>query len=193
MNASRAVLRTATEEHPSVVYESFVLGKRDIYVKAAFLKLGSHEDAREVANVALFKIFKHWDDALASESTAAFGMKILRNEIADTLRKRDRRPCSPAGLAFEPTVRPFAGMANEDIDQVAIRMELHQAIGRLPARQRECVTQHYLLGYDVADVADALGLSDSTVRTHLASGCRALAKALDVPDDDFADEKGPSS
>ncbi|MDJ0346639.1 hypothetical protein QMK19_37090 [Streptomyces sp. H10-C2] len=137
MNASRAVLPTAIEEHPSVVCESFVLGKRDIYVKTAYLKLGSHEDAREVANVALFKIFKRWDDALASESTAAFGMKILKDEIADTLRKRDRRPCSPAGLAFEPTVRPFAGMTNEDIDQVPIRMELrvHELQPPLPPRE----------------------------------------------------------
>jgi DNA-directed RNA polymerase specialized sigma24 family protein len=69
------------------LYESFVQRKRTRFVQWAQIKLGSLEDAREVTNEAFFKLFLHWDDALASTSADAFAFKILRDGVADALRK----------------------------------------------------------------------------------------------------------
>ncbi|MCC3772168.1 RNA polymerase sigma factor [Streptomyces sp. UNOC14_S4] len=186
MSAKNTVLRTATPEHQSVVYESFVLRKRDGYVKWALWQLHSMEDARDAANEALFRLYLRWDDALASASADAYGFKILRDTVVDMLRKRDRRPSTPIGLAFQATVQPIAGIPDEEIEQVSARLELHHAVAQLPERQRTCIALHYLMGHTVEEVADITGITDSTVRSHLSAGRTALAALLDPT----AHEKG---
>lgn len=173
-----------------MVYDSFVLDKRDEYVAYASFKLGSLDDAREVVNEAFLKLYVRWNDALASENTAAFGWKILHDGIVDALRKRDRRPAMPAGVAFEPSARPLAAIPDEEIDRVSMRMQVHQAVDRLPDRQRTCVSLHFLLGLPVKEVASLIGLSDSTVRSHLAVAMNHLAIELSESDPPPAHEKG---
>jgi RNA polymerase sigma factor (sigma-70 family) len=188
----RAVLGTACiEEHHPVVYDSFVLDKRDDYVAYATFKLGSLDDAREVVNEAFFKLYLRWDEALASENTAAYGWKILHDGIVDVLRKRDRRPSTPAGVAFEPSAHPVTGIPDEEIDRVSLRMQVNEAVDKLPDRQRTCVTLHFLLGVPVKEVASLIGLSRSTVRSHLAVAMNQLAIELTESDPPpAAHEKG---
>jgi DNA-directed RNA polymerase specialized sigma24 family protein len=96
-----------------VVYDSFVLDKRDDYVAYASYKLGSLDDAREVVNEAFFKLYLRWDEALASENTAAYGWKILHDGVVDMLRKRERRPDGRVDHAvanhLKPTSSPNLG------------------------------------------------------------------------------------
>ncbi|TQK49845.1 RNA polymerase sigma factor (sigma-70 family) [Streptomyces sp. SLBN-118] len=130
------------------------------------------------------------DEALSSENTAAYGWKILHDGIVDALRKRDRRPATLAGIAFEPSVRPLAAIPDEEIDQVSLRMQVREAVERLPDRQRTCVTLHFLLGVPIKEVASLIGLSDSTVRSHLAVAMNHLAIELTETDPPAAHEKG---
>ncbi|WP_159001347.1 RNA polymerase sigma factor [Streptomyces sp. SBT349] len=175
---------------PSAIYDSFVAGKREGYVRWAYVKLGSMEDAREVVNEVFFKIFLRWDDALASASADAFGFKILKDAIVDVLRKRDRSPCALVGLEFEPSVKPLLGIPDEEIERISTRMEIHQAIADLPARQQVCVTLHYLLGVSTEEIAGFTGMQPSTVRSHLAAARSSLASAFAVNPPTPA-EKGP--
>lgn len=46
----------------------------------------------------------------------------------------------------------------------------------LTDRQRECVTMYYLEGMKMKDIADRLGLSNSTVTRHIQSATRKLRK-----------------
>ncbi|MEU9015765.1 hypothetical protein AB0D12_40110 [Streptomyces sp. NPDC048479] len=71
-----------------MVYDSFVLDKRDDYVAYATFKLGSLDDAREVVNEACFKLYLRWDEALASENTAAYALfleGLLRDEPVEAV------------------------------------------------------------------------------------------------------------
>ncbi|WP_372412092.1 RNA polymerase sigma factor [Streptomyces luteireticuli] len=185
MSGRHTVLRTVTtEHHAQVAYESFVLGKREGYVTWAYTRLYSMEDAREMANEALFQIYLKWDDALASDNTDAFCFKILRNTVADELRRRDRRPVIPVGLIFEASTRPVAAVPDEEIERASRRLEVHYAVSRLPGRQQTCIALHYLQDYSTEKIADLTGLAASTVRSHLAAGCAALATTLTPPDGD---------
>jgi RNA polymerase sigma-70 factor (ECF subfamily) len=190
VSASEAVLGTALTERELTVYRSYVAEKRDSFVHWAYIKLRSTEDARDVVNEAFTKLYLRWDDALSSASTDAFSFKILHDTVADALRKRDRQPSTPAGLAFEPSVRPVAGIPDDEIDQVGARMEIHQAVDALPHRQRTCVTLHYLLGYPADEVADITGLAISTVYSHLASARVSLAQVLRTPEAPIAVKEG---
>jgi len=56
---------------------------------------------------------------------------------------------------------------------------LVRALRAIPARHRQAVVLHYLMGVDVADIAVEMGASAATVRSWLARGRASLAAQLD--------------
>jgi RNA polymerase sigma-70 factor, ECF subfamily len=65
-----------------------------------------------------------------------------------------------------------------------VRLDVERALGMLPRRQREVTVLRYYLGYDVAETAATLGVSEGTVKTSLFRARKALAAALGEPDDE---------
>ena len=64
----------------------------------------------------------------------------------------------------------------------AVRDDQHRqvlaAIDRLPCRQRQCVVLRYYAGLADAEIADALGVSLGSAKTHLRRGQQALHDEL---------------
>lgn len=60
------------------------------------------------------------------------------------------------------------------------RLDVLTALRSLPERQRQTVVLHYLADCPVATVADLLGLSEGTVKTHLHRGRATLYDLLEV-------------
>ncbi len=56
--------------------------------------------------------------------------------------------------------------------------EVVAAVRALPRRQRDCVVLRFYLELPVAEIADTLGLSTNSVKTHLQRGLRALEREL---------------
>jgi RNA polymerase sigma factor (sigma-70 family) len=52
------------------------------------------------------------------------------------------------------------------------------ALQRLPRRRREVLILRYYLDLDYAEIADAMGITQVTVRTTLARAISALAQLL---------------
>jgi RNA polymerase sigma factor (sigma-70 family) len=52
------------------------------------------------------------------------------------------------------------------------------AIDRLPMRQRQCIVLRYYSGLSDSEVADTLGLSLGSAKTHLRRGQQALHDQL---------------
>ena len=61
---------------------------------------------------------------------------------------------------------------------VGHRAEIAEALTALPARTRAAVALHYLAELSVRETADALGVSENTVKTQLKSGLVHLREVL---------------
>lgn len=59
------------------------------------------------------------------------------------------------------------------------RIDVERAVARLPRRQRQVITLHYLADLPVAEVAAVLGIGESSVKTHLGAGRSALRSLLE--------------
>lgn len=70
---------------------------------------------------------------------------------------------------------PASGLAGPTGD----RVDLERAIARLSRRQRQVVTLHYLADLAVAEVAVALGISESSVKAHLVAARAGLKTLLE--------------
>lgn len=135
----------------------------------------SREDAEDVVSETFLSLYRGMERLSESEEPAAFAFKVLRDTFADHCRKSDRRPVA-------------AGMDGESIDahrhapdavEPSLQMiDITRAIDRLPERQAECARLYLILDYETTEIARYLGISPSTVTSHLAIARSSLRTLL---------------
>jgi RNA polymerase sigma-70 factor (ECF subfamily) len=91
-------------------------------------------------------------------------LRVATNLAIDDIRRRRPEPAAERGMDPEETA--------------TTRVALAEALARLSRRQRTVVTLHYLSGLTEAEVADSLGLSLPTVKTHVRRGMATLRRSL---------------
>ena len=101
----------------------------------------------------------------------------LRSIVINLARDHNRRGL--VSLRHRPSAHADAPSAEEDAHARAERQEVIDALRALPRRQRDCVTLRYYLDLSIADIAETLGLSSNTVKTHLHRGLASLAQTLE--------------
>jgi len=132
---------------------------------------GDRAAAEDIAAEALARAFARWARLQRHPSPEAWVLRATINLAVD----RSRRRGNAASKAHQLGAAGAGGadVAGVGADLLAIRMALTEALHRLPKRQRHVVAMRYLADMSEADVADALGISRGSVKTHLS---RALSK-----------------
>ena len=133
--------------------------------RVAFRVVGSREEAEDIAQESLVKTCLAW--RRVSAYPEAFTAKVAGGKAIDVWRRRARRP-----QPERPEATPDA------TDKLALRLELTEALGHLPKRQREVVVMRYLADVSEAEVARALSCSTGTVKQHASRGLEALRARL---------------
>jgi RNA polymerase sigma factor (sigma-70 family) len=138
--------------------------------QVAYRVLGSSAAAEDVAQEALARAYSWW--SRISTSAQGWVAKVAYGLAIDQVRRQQSaRKYRQTISQHEPEPDP----KTED------RMDLMNAIERLPRRQRQVVVLRYLADQSEADTAHALGLRVTTVRRHAARGLSALGGHLVSP------------
>jgi RNA polymerase sigma factor (sigma-70 family) len=69
----------------------------------------------------------------------------------------------------------------------ADRVDVERALAGLPRRQRQISVLRYFLQLDTREVADALGVSEGTVKNSLSKARTALATSLRIDEQEEND------
>ena len=106
------------------------------------------------------------------ERAAAYLRSIVLNLARDHNRRglvslRHRLPADESPASIEDKI-----VLRED------QKEVIEALGNLPRRQRDCLVLKYYTELPVTEIAETLGLSVNTVKTHLRRGMSELGKRL---------------
>jgi RNA polymerase sigma-70 factor (ECF subfamily) len=142
--------------------------------RVARAALQNDADADDAAQQAFLKA---WQNLHRYDPARPFGpwlMRIVMNAAADLRRRRRVRqgeelPESLAGAGASP---------EQETERAMLRARLVRGLERLPARQRIAVTMFDAAGYSHAEIAEALGVPEGTVRSDVFHGRRALRKEL---------------
>jgi len=100
----------------------------------------------------------------------------LRSIVLNLARDSNRR-----GLVSLRHHLPFDDAVASVEDEIALRedqREVIEALRDLPHRQRDCVMLRYYHELGIAEIAETLGLSPNSVKTHLQRGLAALERRL---------------
>jgi RNA polymerase sigma factor (sigma-70 family) len=153
-------------------------------LRAAVLLLADAGEAEEVVQEAFARLLSKWSPLRQPERAAGYLLATTLNLARGRLR---RRGSARRFLASEPKHEDAAvsvWAAECPVDELAIarqdRGAVVEALRRLPARQKECLVLRYYLGLSEAEIAEAMGVSRGSVKTHASRGQAALATALEA-------------
>lgn len=125
----------------------------------------SGDDSDDLVAEAFARALNRWPAVSVLPYRDAWLMRVLINLSLDAARKRKRHP-------------PRRQEPEDEADQIATRLTMATALGSLPRRQREAISLRYLADLTEADVSEALGVSQNTVKRHLSRGRTALRSQL---------------
>jgi len=157
-------------------FERFVEHFRSKIFHYSWLMCGSPEDAEEVAQETLLKVFENFDQLREPERVRAWVFRIAKNVC---LMQRRKSVFAPEELPLEIDV-PDAGEAPErQVLSGELRAVIDRVIAELPPIYRAVVLLRDIEELSTEDTAQVLDLSVDVVKTRLHRGRAAMRQKLD--------------
>jgi RNA polymerase sigma-70 factor (sigma-E family) len=129
------------------------------------------DDPEDIAQEAFARLIRKHDRLRDPGSALAY----VRTSVCNLTRNRHRH------LRVVRRRTP-AGRHEDSSEQVAMVREEHRevlaALAGLPPRTREALVLRYWLDLSEREMAEAMGVSAGTVKSHVSRGLAALARAL---------------
>lgn len=163
------MIRGTRHEPPG--FSDFVAARGASLVRTATLLTHDHAAAEDLVQTALAKAWPKWE---RTEQHEAYVRKIIVHEFARGRRRKWRGEL--------PTEHLPERAQPDRTDAVAVRSDIVRALATLPAKQRAVIVLRYFHDYTEADIADALGISPGTVKSHASRGLAALRVSTDISD-----------
>jgi RNA polymerase sigma factor (sigma-70 family) len=139
----------------------------------AYRLVGERGTAEDVAVEALGRAFADWERVRDLPHRDAWALRVTANVALDELRRRKRQRAA----ALLPVAQEL-----DHADTVALRRRLVPALARLSPRQRETVVLLYIADLSRDEVAEVMGCSAESVKTHRDRAVRKLRGDLsDAP------------
>ena len=172
-------------------FDAFVEHFRNKIFHYSWLMCGQREDAEEVAQEALLKIFENLDQLREPERVRPWVFRIAKNACLMKRRKSIFAPERELSLdelmparshhesGFKIEIADWSGLPDRQLVQSEMKELLRQAIAELPETYRSVVLLRDLEELSTAETAQILDLSEDTVKTRLHRARLALRRTLD--------------
>ena len=183
-------LLTALREREPTAAEALITAYGDRAYRLAVRITGNQQDAEEAVQDAFWSVVRKIDTFRGDSAFGSWMYRIVSNAAYEKIRRRRR---AFRDIALDEVLPPF----DEDgrharsitdwsfaIDDPAVQTELRSvlssAVSELPAHYRAVVVLRDIEGLSVAEVADALAISVSTVKSRAHRARLSLRKRLSM-------------
>jgi len=165
-------------------YGEIVASQQRRAVRIAYQYLRDAHDADEAVQDAFVKVFTHIISYREDLPFEVWFTRILVNACLDLRKSRSRRLRWAVPMSATSEVAPAEPTAPDPSPEQRLvskerAAEITTAVDALPDRQRTVFTLCHVAEQTTAEVSQALGLSEATVRVHLFRAVRKLRRVLD--------------
>ncbi|MEP0766026.1 MAG: sigma-70 family RNA polymerase sigma factor [Fimbriimonadia bacterium] len=171
---SDETLARAAKAGDTASFSLLVERHRDLAFAYALARLRNPEEAEDAVQEAFVRAYRALSVFDPAMRFLPYLMRILRNHCHDLLRRRSVRQSVP----LTPNLRSNAPSPEENTLREERSALILEAIGALPDHQRVPLEMHYASGCTVRQIAQALGLRESTVTGRIAGALRRLRRAV---------------
>lgn len=167
--------------------------ERRAYKHAIYAVRDDHA-ALDIVQDAMIKLAEKYGDKPAEELPMLF-QRILQNTIRDYYRRQkvrsawvslfsglqsrhDDEEFDPLDVLEDSENQSTPAAPEASLQQRQIIALIEDALGNLPARQREAFLLRYWEGLDTNETAAAMGCTEGSVKTHCSRAVHALSVSL---------------
>jgi RNA polymerase sigma-70 factor, ECF subfamily len=173
-------------------FDRFVQHFRSKIFQYSWLMCGHREDAEEVAQDTLLKVFENFDQLREPEHVRAWVLRIAKNFCLMKRRKSQFAPAQELSLDdYMPTlertgdqvklqVADWSNLPEDRVLRAELRGVLNEAIAELPDIYRSVVLLRDVEELSTEEAAQVLDLSVDTVKTRLHRARLAIRQKLDA-------------
>ena len=145
------------------------------------------DTAADAVQDAFVAAFRRADTFRGESAVTTWLHRIVVNACLDRLRRQ--RPTAELGDDSES----FLADPTDAAHRVEVRLDVQQALARLPLGQRLALVLVDMHGLSVAEAADVLDVAEGTVKSRCARGRQALALLLNPDGSARPAPSGPGS
>jgi RNA polymerase sigma-70 factor (ECF subfamily) len=160
-----------------------LVGRWDRKIRGVIFRLvGSHEEARDVSQETFLKAYRALGTFKKEARFSSWLYQIAVNATRDRLRRRRRRidlSLEDVDESAESALRDASPSAFELMESGDLSRLVAAAMATLPDEQREVVILKEYQGLTFPEIADALDVPLSTVKTRLYRGLGQLRARLE--------------
>ncbi len=167
-------------------FEEFMRSRSLPLFRTALLLCAQNEaEAEDLLQVVFERTWRHWPRVSRYEEPELYVRRALINAATDRWRRICRRLERPLNQVPDPAV-------GDGAEERATRSVLMAALANLPSRQRAVVVLRYWEGLSEREIAEAMGCSIGTVKSHASRALDALRTAAppELPRVKTRDPKG---
>ncbi|MFB6718614.1 RNA polymerase sigma factor [Kribbella sp. NPDC056345] len=163
----RALARDDAQTAVSALYQQHWAG----LVRLAVLVMDDRQAAEDVVQEVFADLYRHWP---LKDQAAVLG--YLRTAVLNRSRSVLRRR-RVARLYIPPHQAPNAS-AESDVVLGEERLQVQRALQALPTRTREVLVLRFYLDLPFAEIAQLLGIGESSARSNASRGLATLTDRL---------------
>ena len=157
-------------------FDDLVRLKREQVVRTAFQVTGDLDDALDVAQGVFLKLWQGLGRFDPSRRFDTWLYRITMNAAIDLIRQRP--PRGTLQPLPDDIPLPRAREAEAVLDSRQLQKAFLHLAGRLAPQQRAAFVLREIEGLPTAQVAEVMGVAESTVRNHVLQARRALRTGL---------------
>jgi len=143
-------------------------------VKALTVACGDRETAADAVQEAFVAAHLRWRRLQRYDDPVGWIRRVAINKLRDGHRRRTRKERAIERLAVtaaQPAADPTPDAATRHLGDGDATLSI---LASLPRQQRLCIALFYVDGLSIAEVADALKISEGAVKFHLHQGRNRL-------------------
>jgi RNA polymerase sigma factor (sigma-70 family) len=160
-------------QHTAADFDAFYQQHQDAWVRYAHVETGSRQAAEQIADQVTEQVARTWEHVLSQESVQRHAWALLKAAVVQWLAEHQTPSAFIETAAFDRAAHALAH-SREQFALMEESLGLYTAISQLPERQYDVIVLRYVLGYPDDRVAFLLGITQSTVRSHVRFAKRHL-------------------
>lgn len=157
-------------------FENRVLPTKNKLFRFAFRLLGSQEEAKDVVQDVMLKVWNGREQMATIDNMEAWCMRITKNMSLDRLRSKQRRVTDSMEEGFEIRQESLSPHERTEIQESMQR--INELMKALPEKQRQVMHLRDIEGYSYNEICEILELDMSQVKVNLFRARGAVREKL---------------
>ena len=149
----------------NISFTADVLPMKNLLYRLALRITMNREEAEDIVQDTLIKVWNKRDDWENIESIEAFSLTVCRNLALDRMKKDERQNAS---LDEQQAERPDRSRSPLELMEQRDRVEtVRRLVNSLPEKQRSCMQLRDFEGKSYRDIATILGITEEQVKVNI--------------------------